>query len=134
MSDNTDWSTLFCERCGAERDRLGDVAGFAMRGCGTCGQSVCVNCWNQVARSCLACVPFALPIVAETRAIAPPATPPTSTSPILEPIAGTPPTPGAPTGAPTAPPTANPTGTPAPTASPTPEPTDSPTPEPPPEP
>jgi len=50
---------MFCELCGAHRDRLGSAGKTLMR-CPDCGRTTCANCWNQVAGGCLSCHAFTL--------------------------------------------------------------------------
>ena len=70
---------MFCEACGAHRDRLG-AAGKTIYGCPDCGRATCANCWNQVAGGCLACHAFTLSNVAPP-IVRPRAMPPWSVAP-----------------------------------------------------
>jgi hypothetical protein len=58
--DRVDVSSVFCERCGLDRDRLSSAGARDFRFCPDCSSSTCPNCWNQVAGRCLACSPLRL--------------------------------------------------------------------------
>ena len=79
---------MFCEACGAHRDRLG-AAGKTILRCPDCGRATCANCWNQVASGCLSCRAFTLVNVAPPIAM-PRAMPPWSVAPSAVEAAGTP--------------------------------------------